>query len=144
MSQQMAWNAPAGQMHKEVTSVTLVNNTTKKIDNTVPAGKMWILRSIKAINCDDVTRTINARVFKEAAKTNLLTWLETDDIGAANIFHVPSGVTTSRLTTTGRDLPKPLEAGNTIEIEWVTGGASTGATDADGLVIEYEEVALSA
>jgi len=139
----MAWVFPAGQIHKEVTSLTLVNATAKTLDTTVPAGKVWKLESIKAINCDDVDRSITIRIFKEAGKTNELKllyalttvtlqrvqWPNNDDLAAldSNIAHEIL-----------------LEAGNTINVVWGSGGASTGATDADGLVVEYQEVAVSA
>jgi len=140
---QMAWTFPAGQIHKEVTSVTLVNGTAKTLDTVVPAGKVWKLDGIKAINCDDVNRNISATIYKEAGKTNEIKSIASVTVTTLQRIQWPSNDDLAQLVSNiEHDII--LEAGNTISIVWASGGASTGATDADGLVIEYREVAVSA
>ena len=140
---QMAWTFPAGQIHQEVTSVTLVNNTAKTIDTTVPSGKLWMLTNIRATNPDDVARFIGFVIYKEAGKTNLVDYVDRQTHSAGTFQQAPDRIFTGRAYS-GLQFPRPLEAGNTISVTWETGGVSAGGTDADGLVIEYQEVAVSA
>jgi len=147
MGRVMAWTFPSGKVHKLVTSVTLVDATAKTIDVTVPAGKLWRLSSIRVVNSDDVTRYIDGFIYNEAAKTNLLDHLFRNQTLTTGFLQIPNAVRAVVGTvggySMGENFPKILEAGNTISILWASGGASTGATDADGLIIEYEEVAVS-
>lgn len=139
----LAWTFPGGKLKQEVTSVVLVNNTLKVIDTTVPAGKQWKLIGVKALNIDDVDRTVTINVYKEAGKTNLLRELNKGALGAnaGEHLHWPSeGVSTGEADHTSQWADIPLVPGNTINVQWAAGGASTGATDADGLVIEYLEI----
>jgi len=139
----MAWTFPAGQIHKEVTSITLVNNTAKTVDHTVPAGKVWKLHGIKATNPDDVNRGIDFVVYKEAAKTNEIELLTSQTVLTVTRLQWPNHDDQAQLKS---NVPHEviMEAGNTLSIVWATGGVSTGATDADGLVVQYQEVAVSA
>jgi len=142
MTGSMAWTFPGGRFEQSVTSVTLVNATGKIVDTVVPAGKLWILVSIKAKNSDDVARVITLYIYKEAAKTNLLRVLQNASVNASALLHYPAGAGVDAEEQTN---PYPiLAAGNAISVQWTTGGASTGGTAADGLVIEYLEVSVSA
>jgi len=139
----LKWTFPGGKLKQEVTSVVLVNNTAKTIDTVVPTGKRWLLLGVKLTNIDDVTRDVSVTLYKEAGKTNVLATLMFVSALAANgaaILMWPNNYvsTTSKIEKSSD--PILLVAGNTINVYWATGGASTGATDADGLVIEYLEV----
>jgi len=137
---------PLARLRQIVTSVTLVNNTAKTIDTTVPTGKKWRLLNIKATNPDDADRNIQAKIWKEAAKTNYLAFLGLAGVSAslAETFHVPNHFmdATNMKYLNRKDFF--LDEGNTIEVVWATGGASTGATDADGLIIEVLEIGVNA
>ena len=135
---------PMERFVQVVRSITLVNNTAKTEDVTVPSGERWLLLNVKMCNGDDVNRDVACDIYKESLKTNLLRRLF---LYAA----VPS--TKDRLWpswpsggTSGSALFLPhlivLDVGNTISCTWETGGASTGAVDADGLVICYLKVEI--
>lgn len=128
-----------GKLNQQVTSVTLVNNTAKTIDTTVPAGKRWLLLGIKMNNSDSVARDVSMRIYKQAAKTNLVHELGIFSAVAAGATRVwPNVVTGVHFSQAW--FPIILEAGNTIQTQWATGGASAGGTDADGLVVEELEI----
>lgn len=131
---------PAGRLQQGVTEVVLVNNVTKTIDTTVPAGKKWVLLGIKVTNPDDVQRSVNLFKYKEAAKTNLIKYYGSEAFNAAELVFYPSAVPTATGWITTWIPLEVLVAGNTISIVWSAGGASAGGTDADGLVIEYLEL----
>jgi len=139
---QFAWTFPGGKLKQEVTSVVLVNTTIKIVDVTVPAGKMWMLLKIKVANGDDVNRDIYIHIYKEAGKTNLLDMLiDTRQAAAGGGYVVWPNNYAGVAWTEGHGSERPiLVAGNTIQITWSDPGASTGATDADGLVICYLEI----
>lgn len=140
MSSKFAWTFQGGKLVQAVTSVTLVNNTALTIDITVPTGKRWILLGIKAVNCDDVSRVIVMTKYKESAKTNVVVLYGSPSVaaGAMVVWPATTAASTSRWSAS---MPgEILEPGNTITVQWVAGGVSAGATDADGLVIEYLEV----
>lgn len=137
----MRHSFPAGKIGQEVTSVTLANNTAKTVDTTVPAGKKWILISIKITNPDDVQRTCSMYKYKEAAKTNVIKIYDSSAVGAGGTAQHPNSITGVRTATEFHPQPAEILApGNTISVGWAAGGASSGGTDADGLVIEYLEV----
>lgn len=135
---QFAWTFPAGNIHQEVTSVPLVNNTELIIDVSVPTGKIWFLLGVKAVNGDDVARDITIVIYKEAAKTNLLKTLNYANTADGVSLQWPAS--NNSATLVGMYSPQILVAANKISITWAAGGASTGATDADGLIIEYLEI----
>jgi hypothetical protein len=142
MGRVIAWMFPAGNFVQEVTSVTLVNTTAKTVDITVPAGKRWMLIGIKASNPDDVNRIITIRKYKEAAKTNEIKTMASSTVTATTGKQQwPSGAGTD--AETQRQVYEVAEAGNTYSVTWSDPGASSGGTAADGLVIEYLEVAVS-
>lgn len=128
-----------GKLVQPITSVTLVNNTEKIIDKTVPSHKRWLLLSVKMVNCDNVARTLSIQKWKEAAITNHIKTLTTAATAAAARLQYPNS---SNNLWDYSPLPQLeiLSAGNTLRFIWGAGGVSAGATDADGLVIEYLEV----
>jgi len=121
-----------------------VNNTAKTQDITVPQGERWVLLGVKMANGDDVTRDVSCMVYKEAAKTNLLKSLfYYAAVGAGSIRlwpSWPSGGTSGAFIYQTHLIV--LDPGNTLSCIWATGGASTGAVDADGLVVEYLKVEI--
>jgi hypothetical protein len=137
----LALTFPGGNFQQAVTSITLVNNTAKTEDVTVPAGKRWVLQSIKVTNPDNVTRTIQGVLYKEAGKTNHIAQiLKVTNLAASGRHQAPHDSPAQALDTFHDVRGRILAAGNTISIIWATGGASAGGTDADGLVIEYLEL----
>lgn len=129
---------PRARLVQAVTSVTLVNNTVKTNDVTVPANRRWKLLHIRMVNCDDVARTMTIKIWKEAAKTNLLRTIINLSANAGVAHEYPSSKT-GISSSTPLYAPIILDEGNTIELKWAAGGASTGATDADAQVVEYLE-----
>jgi hypothetical protein len=122
----------------DITSLTLVNATAKNILHTVPVGEQQILIGWKMTNPDDVTRNMTVQLFKEAAKTNLLKVLFTEaNVAASQRRQWPQGENTSSVAKDARPPSMWMTAGTTISFDWDSGGASTGGTDADGLVVEY-------
>lgn len=138
--QVLAWTFPAGKLKQEVTSITVVNATAKTVDTTVPTGKMWILLAVKMVNPDDVARVGVITKWKEAAKTNRLKTYISASISAGVTNQFPSNPANTNQQRYPSNPAEMLMAGNTIEVTWASGGASTGGTDADGLVIEYLEI----
>jgi len=138
---EFVWTFPGGKLVQEVTSLTLVNNTAKTVDKTVPSGKRWILLAFRFSNPDDVARTLTCNKYKEAGKTNYIKRLTSNAaVGAASWIQFPN-VTPSVTAQSQPTRPfEVLEAGNTLSFVWATGGASAGGTDADGLVLEYLEM----
>lgn len=144
----MSWTFPhAGKLVQDVTSITLANNTAKTEDNTVPANKRWLLLNIRITNPDDVTRTVTVYKYKEAAKTNIIKQWEGVDIATTGAINLPKNQMLADANKGSNrahaEFPKQgdvCDAGNTISVTWAAGGASSGGTDADGLVLEYLEV----
>ena len=138
---QFVWTFSGGKPVQEVTSVPLVNNTALTIDKTVPAGKIWLLKSIKIVNPDDVGRSVTVVIYKEVAKTNTLDLIISGiTITAAATRMLPSFIATSWASSSGLFKDKMMVAGNVLSITWAAGGASAGGTDADGLIVEYLEI----
>ncbi len=132
---------PLARLVQAVTSVVLVNNTALTIDTTVPVGKRWLLLNIRATNPDNVDRVIDIWKYLEAAKTNAIKrYGRFTAVGTAEYVNIPNSdvdnLTDNRFLTT----PEVLDVGNTIYVNWGAGGASAGATDVNGLVIEYLEI----
>lgn len=126
-----------------VTSVEVVNNTAKTIDVTVPANQEWMIQHIKIVNPDDVSRVTTIIAYIEAAKTNILAELMSLTMTTLQtIYWAHNELTTSatKLIEMTSQMPLTLIAGNTISFVWASGGASTGATDADGLVVAYRRI----
>lgn len=133
---------PAGEIVQDVTEVVLVNNTAKIVDYTVPVGSKMLLISVKAVNMDNVTRNILVDVYKEVAKTNLMLRLAVGDIATTKFIQYPNTYRPSEVDRVHAPMVLVLTEGNTISVTWAAGGASAGATDADGLVITGLEVPL--
>jgi len=135
---------PMERLKQEVTSITLVNNTKKTEDVTVPQGERWLLLNVKMANNDDVTRDIRCTIYKEAAKTNMIRHLMFYAAVPTNAYRQwpswPSGGTSG--SATFQNALVILDSGNTLDCIWEAGGASAGAVDADGLVVEYLKVEI--
>lgn len=130
----------AGNIKQEVTSITLVNNAAHTEDISVPSGKRWKLISIKMINCDNVARDLSIVVYKEAAKSNLLFQLvAATSVNANYPLHWPCFIT-GLVDAIYWYFDCILTGANKISCIWAAGGASSGATDTDGLVITYLEL----
>lgn len=130
---------PVGHLVQSVTKITLVNNTQLITDLTVPAGKRWRLLNIIAHNPDDVDRGIDMWKYVEAAKTNLIKRYQFRTVGASEYINWPGMGDTYEWPPHG-NVPEILDEGNTISIVHYAGGASTGGSRNDGLVIEYLEI----
>ncbi|MFH1327294.1 MAG: hypothetical protein ABIH76_00340 [Candidatus Bathyarchaeota archaeon] len=136
-------HVPMERLKQEVTSVTLVNNTAKTEDVTVPQGERWLLLGAKLANPDDVARVVGIDIYKEAAKTNLLRQLFQFSANASTSRQWPSWPSGSTSgSCTFQFALVILDAGNTLKCFWEAGGASAGGVDADGLVIEYLKVEI--
>lgn len=133
---------PSGTVKTSVTSITLVNNTAKTQDVTVPTDTKWIIETIRAVNPDDVARFINVEIWRESAKTVRIATLTGLSTGALGAIQFPNN---DDLTASISNSPfvLVLGAGMTISVTWSAGGASAGGTDADGLVILYRELTLT-
>jgi len=136
-----AFTFPGGRKVADVTSVTLANNTALTVNKTVGTGKRWLLLSIRLTNPDNVARNCSIIHYKEAALTNVLDYLGyIAGLAAATAYQVPNTTTGTSTRSDGRTLPKVLDAGETVSVNWAAGGVSAGGTDADGLVVEYLEL----
>lgn len=141
MREVFAQTFPGGSVEDSVTSITLANNTAKTQDKSVETDTLWVVENIKITNPDDVQRNVRIEVYKEAAKTNLICYLKgTTTLAAGATLNIPTKATAS---TEEGVLPMTLGPGNTISVYWAAGGASTGGTDADGLVIHYRKLPLT-
>lgn len=127
-----------GRLIQKVVSITLVNNVTLNEHVDVPAGKQWLLLAVKAVNGDDVDRAIDITIYKEVAATNLLRRLIYAGTVTPNA-HLQWPSYSTNVGITSMSALVLLKGGNRIRATFVAGGASTGATDADGLVLEYIE-----
>jgi len=133
---------PSGTVKTSVTSITLVNNTQKVQDVSVPSDTVWVIQCIRAVNIDDVQRTVVIDLWNEAAKTSKIARLQSGAVAAVTDLVYPS------ITAGGTIIGVPtavlvLGPGMTISVTWAAGGVSTGATDSDGLVILYRELTLT-
>jgi len=127
---------PSGTIRADATSVTLVNNTAKTTDISVPTDGVWELQIIKVTNPDDVARVVTVSLYTTPAKTVLVATLVSGSVNAGSRLMFPHGVVSaSQLNMPNR--PFLLGATWTIEVVHATGGASTGGTDAAGIVCAY-------
>lgn len=139
MKKTFAETFPSGEVRADVTSVTLVNNTAKTNNVTVPDDTIWKLQSIRVMNPDDVARAISLTIYKEAAKTSRVLHLDTRNIAASAVFQWPNNGTGGE-DRSNIPFDLVLFAGNTIEITWAAGGASSGGTIADAQVVFYRRL----
>lgn len=142
MKKVMAKTFPGGRPDAIVTSVTLVNNTVKTLDNAVPTDEVWKLINIKATNPDDVARVIAFSIYKEAAATNHVCTLSSQSRNAAAQLNWPN-TEASALSVPPYNFEIVLGPGWIIRTVWATGGASAGGTDADGLVVWVRRMPLT-
>lgn len=127
---------PAGKKETEIQSLTLVNNTAKTVDITVPTAQKWLLLHVKITNPDNVARSCTIDRYLEAAKTHYIERLTIGNVGAGAWLQYPNN-TSGALTDNQAYYPIILNAAETLELGWGAGGASAGGTDADGIVVEY-------
>jgi len=144
MKKVFAETFPRGTLKAAVTSITLVNNTGKVQDVTVPDDTIWELISIKITNPDNVARDFNAIVYKEAAKTNEIQQIMSlGAIASLAKYTVPNDSPALNTAICSAVRGMLLGPNWTINCIWSAGGASAGGTDADGLVIAYRELLLT-
>lgn len=133
---------PSGTVDARVTSLTLVNNTLKTLNVSVPTDELWALQTITMTNPDNVDRVCYARLFKEVAKTNMITQLMSGTVAAASRLCYPNNaIAETHNNQTGEQLL--LGPNMTIGFTWAAGGASAGGTDADGLVVFVRKLTLT-
>lgn len=126
-----------GEIVSNLTSVTLVNNTLKQVDITVPAGKRWYLFGGSITNPDDVGR--NCTIFVTDGTAILYRILKDQAIGATASAYFPNTEATVSQIGSGA-YPLPLLAGYMISFYWAAGGASAGGVSASGAVAMVVEV----
>ncbi len=129
-----------GKKVVKIASVTLANDTLLSHLVTVPKGKRWLLLGLHQVNPDNVDRACSVYLWNEAAKTSLITLLLGNTVLTTAKQAWPNVFYNSGINQASGWHPRILEAGYTLEFEWSAGGASTGATDADGQVVEYLEI----
>ena len=126
-----------GYIYTSVNSLTLVNNTAKANDFTVPDDTVWILQNIRGTNPDDVQRTVSIIIYRTNAVTNRIRDVFNAAVGAGAVFNVPNDNPLANSTKCADIKDFVLGAGNTIRIYYDAGGASSGGTDADGIILNY-------
>lgn len=134
MKKVFAETYPSGYIVTSINSVTVANNTAKSETFTVPDDTVWVVDSIRAVNPDDVARDIYIRWFKESALTNKISNLMFGASGAGGDIVWPN---TAAIGASYNENPPSIvmSAGETIEIYFAAGGASTGGTLANSIVI---------
>lgn len=133
---------PGGTKKVKITSVTVVNNTLLSHLVTVPKDERWLLIGIRQVNPDNVDRACQVFLWNEKAKTSKLRTLLSNTVLAGGAYEQcwPNQYYNSGINQSNCPHPVIMEEGNTLEFVWAAGGASTGATDADGQVVEYLEI----
>jgi len=132
-----------GRKVNNITSLTVLNNTTLTIDVSPPAGRRWMVLSMKVVNPDNVARNVSVVHYAEAAKTNVIKYLSNTATAAGNPFQVwPSAWNLAACPAflSGFGPMLIVENPEVLEVSLVAGGASAGGVDADGLVIEVLEL----
>lgn len=130
---------PSGTVKVAETSITLVNNTAKTQDVSVPTDTIWHVQNIKVVNADDVARAVTIAIYKTSSKNILIGQCYFVSVSAGGLLNVPNNqANTAFMNAWANGLTLP--AGTTISITWAAGGASTGAVDPDGLVILYRQL----
>lgn len=127
-----------GKLYQERASVTLVNNTTKTLDLTVPAGKRWLVYMVSMTNGDDVDRTANVFVVDGSGNTLHVLGYATISAGGGSMKELLGGIETGTNTTYFRKIPILIKAGNKLRLKWNAGGTSSGGTSY--YCVTYEEV----
>lgn len=134
---------PSGLITSHVEAVTVVNNTQKLIDWSVPTDTLRVLEGYTMTNPDSVARDLYARLYSSAAKTERLMYLSiggSTPAGSHTCFpnndDLAAGYSNNKQSV-------PLGPGMTVEFTWAAGGVSAGGTDTDGLAILYRELPLT-
>jgi len=119
-------------------SVTLVNNTAKVLELTVPKGKIWRLYGVTMHNGDDVSRNMSCSIIDENG--NLLFYIgSTSTAAPAGAYrNLLRYVDTSSASDVGSPFPLPVKGGNKVKLAWAAGGTSSGGTAY--YCVTYEEV----
>lgn len=114
-----------GAFKKNKANVTLVNNTLKNDDVTVPAGLEWTVLRGQIYNGDDVARNCNVICY-DSANVEMATLHADAALGATTRIQFP------RRNQVGAEDPMEspvvLEAGDYVRFQFKAGGASTGGT----------------
>lgn len=133
---------PVGRLVQEVVVITLVNNTGLTTDIVVPAGKRWLVQSIKVLNPDDVGRATSIDFYKEAAATNRIKRLALADVAAVGELLWPNNTLddVDDADPRGHAWPLLVTEGNLIRIVQAAGGASAGGASVQGLVYQHLEI----
>ncbi|MFQ6116225.1 MAG: hypothetical protein ACE5NG_19355 [bacterium] len=122
-----AWTSPAGRpIHTDAQSTTLVADTAKSVDVTVPTNKRWLISNIMIHNGDDQARTCYVYIYDS---NNVLLAILIADVSLASDGReywpeeAPPG--TNALTVA----PLILHAGWYLRFRWgAPGVASAGGT----------------
>lgn len=132
-----------GRKVNNITEVVLVNATTKTIDLSPGAGIRWEVLFIKQVNGDDVNRDCNIQHMTAAAAARLKQIVQNNTLATTELQMYPSTAHASGQEIGGSaKRPFLVEGTEIIRFIFTTGGASTGATDADGIVVEALETTL--
>lgn len=124
-----------------VYSVTLANNTAKTVSVTVPEEEEWAVQSILMRNPDDVARACNVQLKTPSmGGTNHMVGklVDGENAVAAAWVSYPSlaYATAKELNFAGGLFVAP--AGSLIYFDWAAGGASSGGTVSNGILIQFK------
>lgn len=140
----MAWMVPGGELVTVLTSVTLVNNTAKNTDETVPAGERWLLLGARLANPDDVVR--NVAIYIYDVDDNLVhKLLSHSNLGASSAAYVQWPNLVPNVYDQHQSWwPVVLDPGDYIRYRHEAGGASAGGgPDADAGIARVLKAWLS-
>jgi len=125
VEEMMQRNIYWGVFKKNKTSVTLVNNTLKNEDITVPAGQAWTVLRGRIHNGDDVARNCNVICY-DSDDVEMQTLDADAALGATAVRTFP------RANQAGAEenwhQPVVMEAGDYARFQFKAGGASAGGT----------------
>lgn len=142
MKKVFAETFPMGYIAHQVESVALVNNTEKTIEYTCPDDTVIEIISIYATNPDDVARDVGMTLFTDSGLGTVAAQLMyASGVPASSWVTFPNNDDQSFTYRNHKVLL--IRSGETIQIRWKAGGASSGGTDADGLVIRYRKLSLT-
>lgn len=116
----------AGRIIDNANTTTLVNNTTKEVTITVPAGKRWTFMLGGVENVDNVPRV--TQVYVLTSSDVLIGQLFYANLGATERGYFPSMIVANNEHRQCRPSLLILKAGQKINFRWSAGGASAGGT----------------
>lgn len=128
-----------GYKKNNVTSVTLVNNTTKTLDLSPGAGKRWQLLRFICYNPDDVARNVSVNQ-RDASDTVIDSVIASSAFNPGTFQCAPAAAHNLVTETAGHFDGGIIEDDEYMRVTWAAGGASSGGTDADGLVMQVMEI----